>query len=362
MNCTIEDIMCFLKEHDVQFIRLSYCDIFGCQKNISVRPNQIEHILKNGLFIHKERPEEPQLLLVPDLSSFDLLPWRPQTGSVVRFFCQICHQGGEIWESDCRSLLRKQLEKSRQDGYEIKMQLGTSFYLFKKDGTEKIPLDNAGYLDVSPLDQGEDIRRQVCLNLDDMGIETTVSYHDRGPGQNSIDLTYQDILTACDQFVTLKWTIQTSAELYDLETSFDRRPCFENNENTMHIRFQIPHENGSKIMNFFYNGIVKHYKEIELFLHATSQSYQILNKSKCCLLSMNDIEILSVESNGHPYLISYLLLMAGLDGIAHQYDQETIEVPESLDIAIDGVQSSSFIQDILPSSFLNHYVECLTKG
>lgn len=132
MNYTIEDMKLFLKEHDVQFIRLVFCDIFGNQKNISVRPYQIEDIIENGLVFQGGLSKNQKILLKPDLTSLDILPWRPQSGSVIRFFCQICDEKGNVLESDLRTLLQNQQDKIKQNGFDIKLQLGTSFYLLKK--------------------------------------------------------------------------------------------------------------------------------------------------------------------------------------------------------------------------------------
>lgn len=141
MNYTIEDMKLFLKEHDVQFIRLVFCDIFGNQKNISVRPYQIEDIIENGLVFQGGLSKNQKILLKPDLTSLDILPWRPQSGSVIRFFCQICDEKGNVLESDLRTLLQNQQDKIKQNGFDIKLQLGTSFYLLKKDQSLIVPHD-----------------------------------------------------------------------------------------------------------------------------------------------------------------------------------------------------------------------------
>ena len=289
MNYTIEDMKLFLKEHDVQFIRLVFCDI--------VRPYQIEDIIENGLVFQGGLSKNQKILLKPDLTSLDILPWRPQSGSVIRFFCQICDEKGNVLESDLRTLLQNQQDKIKQNGFDIKLQLGTSFYLLKKDQSLIVPHDEAGYLDVAPMDQGEDIRRQICLNLDDMAIQTSLSYHDYGPGQNSVDLTYQDVLTACDQFITLKWAIQTSADLYDLIASFGE-----------------------------YEGICKYSQDICKFLNLSKEPLD-------CVLSNHCIEFISIRPTCQPYLVTYLFLMAGLYGIKK-------------------VQTKTFIQDILSLTLL----------
>ena len=321
MNYTIEDMKLFLKEHDVQFIRLVFCDIFGNQKNISVRPYQIEDIIENGLVFQGGLSKNQKILLKPDLTSLDILPWRPQSGSVIRFFCQICDEKGNVLENDLRTLLQNQQDKIKQNGLDIKLQLGTSFYLLKKDQSLIVPHDEAGYLDVAPMDQGEDIRRQICLNLDDMAIQTSLSYHDYGPGQNSVDLTYQDVLTACDQFITLKWAIQTSADLYDLIASFGE---FEEwHENTLHMRYYIHDE---KTCQSFCEGICKYSQDICKFLNLSKEPLD-------CVLSNHCIEFISIRPTCQPYLVTYLFLMAGLYGIKK-------------------VQTKTFIQDILSSTLL----------
>ena len=201
------DILDFIEENDVKFIRMTFCDTFGNMKNIAIMPRELQRAISYGIPFNATGLMEAahqSLLLKPDPSTLSVLPWRPQTGRVIRFFCNIYHMDGTPYSGDLRRNLRKTMKKCNQMGYHCEMGTRCEFYLFNLDeqgNPTHVPHDHGGYLDIAPLDQCENTRREICLSLEEMGIDPTSSCHKHGPGQNEIDFACNNPLTAADTMV-----------------------------------------------------------------------------------------------------------------------------------------------------------------
>ncbi len=401
MNHTIAEILTFIEEHDVKFIRLAFCDVLGKSKNISVMPSQIARIFKEGILFDGSAidgfssVENSDLLLVPDPSTFDILPWRPQSGSVIRFFCDVKKVDHTPFASDCRSLLKNQLELLKQDGYSIMCGLECEFYLFQLDENgkqTKIPHDNASYFDVAPLDKGENVRRDICLTLEEMGITPESSHHEQGPGQNEIDFQYRDALTSCDQFMTFKWAVKTIAELHELAASFLAKPLPNESGNGLHINLSLNAQNKNifysqkETLHAFVAGILAHIKEMTVFLNPLENSYLRFGEDKApsyiswshanrnTLIRIPHVseeyvrcEIRSADPMCNPYLATTLLVAAGLDGITRQLQlmpegintqEDTLDtLPSSLEEAKEIASKSEFIKNTLPQEIIDYYLK-----
>lgn len=409
MNHTIQEILEFIEEHDVKFIRLAFCDLLGNQKNISVMPRQLPRIFEEGILFDGSaiagfgRIEESDLLLMPDSSTFDILPWRPQSGSVIRFFCSVHYPDKTPLEVDCRSLLKQRLTKVKQEGYQVLCGTECEFYLFKTDEQGSctwIPHDQGGYFDMAPLDKGEDIRRDICLTLEEMGIEPESSHHEQGPGQHEVDFQYRDGLTACDQLITFKWAVQTISELHGLYASFLPKPIESASGNGLHINLSL-YQNGKNSFQFdqpellkhFIAGILAHSKEMALFLNPDHNSYQRLGEDKApkyiswshsnrtTLVRVPRVEdrlvrceVRNSDPLCNPYLAVNLLVAAGMDGIENKLElmdecTENLEImqsaldtlPRTLEEAVNIAKNSEFIKQTLPSSLIDYYVENRTQ-
>ena len=193
MNFTESEVMEYIEEEDAKFIRLAFRDAFGVQKNISIMPSEVHKAFKDGIAINAkairgfEGSEEANLYLKPDPTTLSVLPWRPDSGRVLRMFCDVCTSDGTPFEADTRNILRNAVEEAKEAGIEFKFGSEMEFYLFKTDDESnptKIPYDEAGYMDIAPLDRGENIRREICLTIEEMGLTPERSHHERGPGQN----------------------------------------------------------------------------------------------------------------------------------------------------------------------------------
>ena len=183
---TQQDVLDFIQEEDVKFIRLAFFDLSGKQKNISIMPGQLQRAFSDGISFDAssvegfQKPNKSDLFLHPDPSTLAIIPWRPSTGKVVRMFCDIRYPDGRPYEKDSRHLLKKAVECARQEGYDFQIGTEMEFYLFKLDeegNPSTQPFDHAGYMDIAPDDRGENIRREICFTLEQMGITPESSHH-----------------------------------------------------------------------------------------------------------------------------------------------------------------------------------------
>ena len=292
---TQEEVLDFVREEDVKFIRLAFFDIAGKQKNISIMPTELERAFSEGIAFDASAvagftgPEKSDMFLIPDPSTLAVIPWRPMTGKVVRMFCNIFTSDGKPCSKDCRTLLQSACKKLR-DECGIEMMIGTEveFYLFKLDEKgepTKIPFDKAGYMDIAPEDHGENIRREICFTLEQMGIIPEASHHEDGPGQNEIDFHYSDALAAADNVATFKWIVNTKAAANGLYADFSPKPLAGEAGNGMHINISYRTINGvsgkksEELLPYILGGIYNHIEELTYFLNPADDCYSGLGAS-----------------------------------------------------------------------------------
>ena len=386
-----EEVLEYVEEEDVKFVRLAFFDLRGLQKNISIMASQLENAFENGISFDAsaiygfETAEKSDLFLHPDPTTLAVLPWRPNTGKVVRMFCTISYPDGSPYKKDCRTLLSNAVKKAR-DEYGIDFKFGTEieFYLFKLDEKgepTKIPFDNASYMDIAPEDKGENIRREICFTLEQMGIQPEASHHEEGPGQNEIDFHYSDALTAADNAATFKWIVRTRAASAGLFADFSPKPLANKAGSGFHINISCS-DNSKK--NNVLAGILKHAEELTYYMNCTEASYDRLgsNKAPCCIAwghenrstfirlpaitnaDASRIEIRSPDSECNVYLVFTLLIHAALDGIKNNleppepvrenlFDSASEKIrqfktlPDTLDSAKKIAENSSFIKEAL---------------
>ena len=384
---TKEEILEYVEEEDVKFVRLAFFDLHGVQKNISIMASQLESAFKNGVSFDAsaiygfETPEKSDLFLHPDPTTISILPWRPNTGKVVRMFCTISHPDGSPYKKDCRTLLANAVKKAR-DEYGLEFRFGTEieFYLFKLDEKgekTKIPFDNASYMDIAPEDKGENIRREICFTLEQMGIQPEASHHEEGPGQNEIDFHYADALTAADNASTFKWIVRTRAATAGLYADFSPKPLEDKAGSGFHINLSCSDD--SKKNNVL-AGILKHASELTYYMNCSENSYDRLGSCKAPKYiawgyenrstfiripavtnnNASRLEIRTPDSECNVYLVFTLLIYAALDGIKNKLEppaevKENLftkscsceTLPDTLDSARQIAENSSFIKEVL---------------
>lgn len=346
MKYSQQEILQYVQEEDVKFIRLAFCDVFGKQKNISIMPEELPRAFESGIAIDASAiagfgdENHSDLFLHPDADTLTPLPWRPEHGRVVRMFCSITYPDGTPFSCDTRSILKQAVSEAEQAGYHFFFGAEQEFYLFMQDESgapTKQPYDNAGYMDLAPDDKGENIRREICLTLEQMGIRPESSHHEEGPGQNEIDFRYSDPLTAADNAMTFQTVVKTIAHLNGLCADFGPKPLSDQPGNGFHINMSVKAENHADCMESMIAGILSKISDITVFLNPSDDSYQRFgqhkapkyiswsseNRSQLVRIpaasgEYRRAELRSPDPAANAYLAFALLIYAGLYGIQNQ--------------------------------------------
>ena len=307
---TQNEVMEFIKEEDVKFVKLAFCDVDGKQKNISITDKEIVRAFKTGIAIDATAikgfsvKESSDLLLHPDPSTLSILPWRPEHGRVVRMFCDISYIDGTPFESDSRLILKNALSEAEKQGLTFAFAPKMEFYLFKLDengNKTNETYDKAGYMDVAPEDKGENIRREICLTLEQMGIEPKSSHHEKGAGQNKINLGFVNSLIAADDIITFRQVALTVANRNGLYADMSSKPIKDSNENSFHISMSVKSKDNKDYLQ--------------------QSAAGILNRIKDCTVSLNkegeivSVEIIFKDSLINPYTTFASIIDAAILGI-----------------------------------------------
>ena len=413
MTSTAKEVLEFVKENDVKFIRLSFCDLFGIQKNIAIMAEELESAFEIGVSFdaHAVRGfkdvTDSDLFLHPDPVTLNVLPWRPGPGRVVRFYCDIKNPDGTIFSNYGRTILKKVEARADKMGYTCKVGAECEFYLFKTDDNgepTQTPFDKGGYMDLLPLDKGENIRREICLTLAEMRMQPETSHHEQGPGQNEIDFKFSNALEAADNLQTFKTVVKAIAERNGLFASFMPKPLLDAPGNGLHVNLSL-NQNGRNVFKNadtgnlalpsenFIAGILSKVRELTLFLNPTANSYERFgrfdapkyvswsphNRSQLVRIPAAvgekvRMELRSPDPSVNPYLAFALIISAGLDGIENKTElpppvnedlftagdaitKNLDKLPDSLKEAVICAGKSSFIKDILGENLLNKFLD-----
>ena len=400
MKYSKDEVIQYIREEDVKFIRLSFCDVFGRQKNISIMPQELDRAFSYGIAIDASAIDgfgdesRSDLLLHPDPETLATLPWRPEHGRVVRMFAGITYPDGRPFECDTRSLLKKAISEAKAEGHSFSFGAEQEFYLFRLDADghpTKLPYDNAGYMDIAPDDRGENIRREICLTLEQMGIQPESSHHEEGPGQNEIDFRYSDALTAADNAMTFQTIVKTVARSNGLIADFTAKPLEDKPGNGFHINVSVRSEGSDDYLKYVIAGILDKISDITAFLNPTENSYARLGRSKApAYVSWSSenrsqliripaafgeyrrAELRSPDPMANPYLAFALIIWAGIHGIKNRLElpasenlnlyKTTLEalskyrrLPQNLGAACMVASQSDFVRAHIPSSILDIY-------
>ena len=400
MKYSKEEVLQFVAEEDVKFIRLAFCDIYGKQKNISIMPYELKHAFDKGIIIDASAINgfggdvKSDLLLHPDADTLTILPWRPEHGKVVRMYCNISYPDGTKFENDTRNILIEAIDAAKKEGLNFNFGSEMEFYLFKLDDNgEKtnIPYDNAGYMDIAPEDKGENVRREICLTLEQMGIQPESSHHEEGPGQNEIDFKYSDPLSTADNTQTFCTVVNTVAARNGLCADFSPKPLPSFAGNGFHINISANADDKTDYSDYIIAGILEKIPVMTLFLNPSDDSYCRLGNGKspkyiswseenrsqliripAVLGNQKRIELRSPDPLANPYLVFALIIYASLEAVknktklpipadfniykADKKDLSNIKaLPKSLDEAISLAKNSDFIKKYLPENLIEAY-------
>lgn len=416
MKHTAQDILNYVEDNDVKFVRLAFCDIFGNQKNISVFAGDLPYAFEQGVCFDGSsiagfmNTEESDLVLWPDPDTMTILPWRPTEGRVMRMYCDITLPNGRPFAGNSRGYLQSVVKRAKAMGLRCDVGCECEFYLFQTDehgNPTRIPMDHGGYFDIAPLDKAENIRREICFAMEDMGLRPQHSHHESGFGQNEVDFMYSTALKSADNLNTFKSTVKAIADRNGLFASFMPKPMQDQAGSGMHVNVSI-HRDGKNLFQgdiapdseagHFIAGILAHARELTCFCNPIPNSYTRFgsceapkyvswsrqNRSQLVRIPQVKgdncrMELRSPDPACNPYLAIGLVLAAGLDGIEHRMELsapvnrnlfipgeaaglglETL--PASLEEAVEVARNSEFLHKFLPDELSRrYYAEALRR-
>ncbi|MDV6377795.1 type I glutamate--ammonia ligase [Sporosarcina sp. GW1-11] len=417
-NITREDIYTFVEENNVNFIRLQFTDIFGMIKNVEIPISQLEKALDNKMMFDGSsiegfvRIEESDMYLVPDLDTWMVFPWPSGAGKVARLICDVYLANGEPFSGDPRGNLKRIVDEMKELGF-THFNLGPEpeFFLFKLDENKQPTMelnDHGDYFDLAPMDLGENCRRDIVLELEELGFEVEASHHEAAPGQHEIDFKYADVLTACDNIQTFKLVVKTIARKHGLHATFMPKPLYGVSGSGMHCNVSLfkdgenvfYDEQGERKLSVtayqFMAGVLEHVRGFTAITNPTVNSYKRLvpgyeapcyvawsaqNRSPLIRIPASRglstrVEVRSVDSSANPYLAMAAILKAGLDGIKRElnppapvdrniYEMKASELaengietlPTDLDHALIALSEDTVIQDALGAHIFANFSE-----
>ncbi len=396
------EVLRFCDENDVQFFKLAFCDAFGQQRNISIMRPALENAFENGVSFDASAVTgfsdvaNSDLFLFPDKSSLCLLPWRPSSGRVARFFCDVKYADRRPFEADSRAILRTAVSRAASKGITLGIGAESEFYLFKTDEnglpTDQ-PLDNAGYIAAAPQDAGENVRREICLTLSEMGMSVERSHHEEGPGQNEIDFRFSDPLSCADNVVAFKAAVSSVAARNGLYASFEPKPLPLESGNGFHINISLKSDTDTdRLRAMFLAGVLLRIPEITAFLNPAESSYKRLgaykapryvtwsrgNRSALVRVPLTTdaserLELRCADNLASPYLAFALIIHSGLDGIENSLSlpsefvgdvnsastaklSSLRSLPASRSEALGLMAKSELVKRVIPQSIIKSYL------
>ncbi len=400
MKHSKEDILNIVKNEDVEFIRLQFTDIFGNLKNMAVTTSQIDKVLNNqcvfdaGAIDSIAGSKKSELVLYPDLDTFTIFPWRPQTGKVARFICDVYNPDGTPYEADSRYILKKVIKEAKNMGYIIDLGPECEFFLFDsdEDGNSTVNTGEKGtYFDIGPIDKGENARRDLVMTLEDMDFEVRASYHEVSPAQHEIDFKNDDALNTADNLMTFRMTVRTVAKRHGLHATFMPKPRTDFGGSGMTLNFAMYNEMGknvfasksdenglSNIAYSFIAGLLEHQGALTAICNPIINSYKRLrhgenvpskigwssdDRDMCIRVPANTevctISLRSPDSAANPYIAIAVCIAAGLDGIKRnlKIEKQGGYLPGSLNKAIELLKKDEFIIGILGKLVATKFIE-----
>lgn len=413
-----DDIRRMAHEENVKFIRLQFTDILGTIKNVEIPVSQLDKALDNKMMFDGSsiegfvRIEESDMYLYPDINTWVVFPWTAEKGKVARMICDIYNADGTPFGGDPRNNLRRVLKEMEELGFtDFNVGPEPEFFLFKLDekGEPSLELnDNGGYFDLAPTDLGENCRRDIVLELEEMGFEIEASHHEVAPGQHEIDFKYADVITACDNIQTFKLVVKTIARKHGLHATFMPKPLFGVSGSGMHCNLSLFREGEnifydttgdlelSEVAHQFIAGILKHAPGFTAVTNPTVNSYKRLvpgyeapcyvawsarNRSPLLRIPSSRglstrVEVRSVDPSANPYLAMAALLKAGLDGIKNgltpppavdrniyimtrheRIAEGIVDLPVTLAEALDEFKANPVMISALGDHIVEHFIE-----
>ncbi|MBQ2238366.1 MAG: glutamine synthetase [Lachnospiraceae bacterium] len=402
---TKEDILELVEEEEIEFIRLQFTDMFGNLRNVAVTKSQLNRVLDckyvfDGSALYGGYKSGEEFYLAPDLDTFVILPWRPQQGKVARFLCDVYNEDGTPCGLSPRTILKKVLKDAKEKGYTFYIDPECEFFLFHTDENglpTTITHEQAGYMEVGPLDLGENARRDIVLTLEEMGFEVESSHHEKAPAQHEIDFKESEALQIADSIVTFKSAVKSIAKRFGLHATFMPKPKNEVAGSGMHLNISV-YKDGRNIFNskdkeineeakHFIGGVMAHakglcaitnplinsYKRICTGIHAPKEITWSEKHGNSCvrvrkrLGEDTKIELRFPDSSANPYLALAVCLAAGMEGMEQGLEagapvdgttkkkEKTKLLPLTLNEAIHYFEKDEMMKKVLGTDFMEIY-------
>jgi glutamine synthetase len=413
-----------IEEEDVGFLRLQFTDILGTVKNVAVPADQAEKAFTDGIYFDGSsiegfvRIQESDMRLIPDPSTFAVLPWRKrEDGASARMICDVYNTStGEPFEGDPRNVLQRAIDRAEEMGYEINFAPEPEFFLFEEDEDGRATTDTAdqgGYFDLAPKDLASDVRRDIIYGLEEMGFEIEASHHEVARGQHEINFEYDDALTTADNVATFRTVVRAIAAQHDLHATFMPKPIPKINGSGMHTHMSLFKDganafhdeddefNLSETAHSYLAGVLEHAPAITAVSNPTVNSYKrlvpgyeapvyvawsdrnrsaLIRKPAARIPAASRIEARFPDPSCNPYLAFAALIHAGLDGIEkgleapdpireniYEFDDEKREeygidtLPSNLGEAVDALEEDDVIMNALGDHIGEKFVEAKTE-
>ena len=292
---SVREIADFCADEDIKFVKLTFCDAVGQQKNVSIPAGELERAFEYGIAFDAsairgfENETHSDLFLSPEPDTLTILPWRPEKQRVARILCSVRRPDGSIHECDTRSLLKKAVREAENAGLYLSVGAENKFTVYGTD-SRLFPADNAAYLDLEPEDGCCDIRRQVCLMLESMGIPVNRSNHGLAAGQNSLSFGGMSVLRAADTMMTTLTAIKVIAAENELYAE------------TGHITYDI---NVSGDSGSFIRSTAGRLTELKRFFVPGGGAWKDITR-----MDSSSIKVTAIGAN--PFIALMLIIYAGL--------------------------------------------------
>jgi glutamine synthetase len=411
------DILKICKEERVRFLRLHFTDIMGNNKNVEVPVGQFEKALDGQIMFDGSsiegfaRLEESDMLLVPDSPSFRILPWEQmERGKVGRLICDIRQPDGSVFAGCPRTRLKRVLDEAAQHGFTMYAGVECEFFLFMQDENGKPSTrthDSGGYFDLTPVDKGEEVRRDIVNTLEAFGFEIEAAHHEVAPGQHEIDFKTEEALLAADNIATFKLVVRKVARDRGLHATFMPKPIYGVSGSGMHIHQSL--FQGEQ--NAFYDpademqlslcarqyiaGLLKHARGFCAITNPLINSYKRLvpdyeaptrvawaehNRSPLVRVPARRgpgtrCELRMPDPSCNPYLALAVMLKAGLDGIKNESEppppvlkniyrlsvrerrhHKVEDLPSNLSSALDLFERDKLVQEAVGRYITKHFI------
>ena len=415
----IDFVLRTVEERDIRFVRLWFTDVLGTLKSFAISPEELEEAFEEGIGFDGSsvdgfaRLEESDMLAFPDAETFQLLPWRPAESGVARVFCNICTPSREPFAGDPRGCLERVFERADREGYVFNVGPKIEYFYFDND-VEPVPLDKAGYFDLTPTDVANDLRRQTTLTLEKMSVPVQYSFHGSGPSQNVIELRFTEAVSCADNIMSSRLVIKQEAAAEGLFASFMPKPLSDAPGSAMFLYLSLFDHDGenlfwapktehpahlSELAQHFVAGLLRYAPEFTLVTNPTVNSYKRFitsgevpnyatwgRKNRSALVRVpthkpgkhvaTRVELRSADNTANPYLALAVTLAAGLKGIEDELplpEEATVDtfsqtqrelaakgierLPRTLGEAVDRFEESELMRETLGDHIFNYLVE-----